>query len=349
MKKKLIIGTTVIALITATTFKLLSNKKEVDANIYRTDPEKKVLVQADTVTVASMSRTLTYTGTLIPEREVTLVPQVRGDIKGVYFQEGDFVAKGKILAQVDDELLQAQFIAVQANYETAQRNLERYENASQGGGISQFQLDTYRLNLKNAESQLKQLSKQIRQSRIEAPFAGTITFKDAEPGALAGNSPIARVTDLSSLKLEISVPETEIHYFREGALTTVEANAENKSLAGTIDYVSDRADQSHNYTVKIRVQNEGRTNLKAGMYGTASVITPSDRKAVTIPRSALIGSAKEPQVFLVRNKKAELINIKTGESNGEAIEITAGVTPGDVVVTGGQINLVSGSNVEIAH
>lgn len=349
MKTKLIIAGVAVALVAGTTMKLFSNKSTVEANVYRLDPEKRVLVQADTATLERLNRTFTYTGTFVPYREVMIIPQVHGEVKGVYFNEGDVVVQGKKLIQVDDELLQAQYVSAEANYETAKRSLSRYESASLGGGVSQLQLDNYRLNVKNAESQLKQLLKQIRLSKIEAPFSGTVTYKDVEFGSVVGNNPVARITDLSQLKLEISVPEKEVGIFSEGESISITTDVyPGKTFNGQIEYVANRADDAHNYMVKVLVKNSTAAALKAGMYGTASLHTDLNKSSIVISRDALLGSAKKPQVFVVEGKVAKLKSIQTGASNGESVEVTEGIEAGEVVVTGGQINLTNGSKVEVA-
>ena len=352
MKKKIVIPVLITtALIVAATFKLQSNKLAVEQKVYRNDPGKKVLVEADTVSYQSLDKKFIYTGTFAPLREVMLVPQVQGEVTVVYFNEGDVVPEGKALMQIDDELLQTQFIAAEANFEIAKRNLERYENAAQGGGVSKIQIDNNRLTLKNAESQLKQLRKQISLSRIEAPFGGTITFRDVEVGSVATHTPVARITDLSELKLEIAVPEKEIVLFHEGETATVTTDIyPDEKFAGEIDFVSDRADDSHNYAVKILIRNNKPSSvLKAGMYGNVSVQKGLRKDALMIARKALLGSAKKPQVFVIENNTTVLKNISIGNSNSESVEVIAGLNAGDIVVTSGHINLTQGSSVDIAR
>jgi RND family efflux transporter MFP subunit len=350
MKTKIIIAGVLVALIAGTTIKLFSNKKAVAENIYRQDEDKRILVQAEVATKARFDRSFTYTGTFAPYKEVMIVPQMRGEITGVYFNEGDLVNQGKPLVQIDDELLQAQYASAEANYHTAKKSLDRYESASQGGGVSQMQLDNLELSFKTAESQIKQLAKQIRMSRMEAPFAGTITMKDVELGSVINNTPVARITDLSQLKLEISVPEKEIGMFQEGEIVSVSTDVyPGKSFNGQIQFVADRADNAHNYTVKVLVKNNySSAMLKAGMYGTATLSKGLNQYTISIPRSALLGSAKNPQVFVVNDSVAELKAIQTGLSNADSIEIISGLSAGEVIVTGGQINLSDGTKVEIA-
>lgn len=350
MKTKIIIMSIVTVLLLAVTFKLKSNKRTVEENIYRPDLEKKVLVEAHTVALKNFDKSLSYTGTFAAYREVMLTPQIHGEVESVYFSEGDQVSQGKTLVQINDDLLQAQYMAADASYETAKRNLERHENAAGSGGVSKLQLDNFTLSLKSAESELKQLIKQIELSKILAPFTGTITLRDVEPGSVVGGSPVARITDLTQLKLEISVPEKEINLFKENEAAKITTDIyPAEAFAGKIEYVADRADLAHNYTVRILVRNsDPSTRLKAGMYGTVILSKDISEDAILIPRSALLGSAKNPEVFVIENGKAVLKTIQTGHTNNESVEVLKGLTVGDVVVTSGHINLTSGSNVTVA-
>ena len=350
MKTKVIIISTVTVLLLSVGFKLKSNKRTVEENVYRPDVNKKVMVEAEAVTQQNFDKPLSYTGTFVALREVMLIPQVHGEVELVSFEEGDVVKEGKTLVQIDDDLLQAQYIAAEASYQTAKRNVERHESAAGSGGVSKLQLDSYQLNLKSAESQLKQLSKQIELSRMTAPFTGTITLRDVEPGSVVGGSAIARITDLTQLKLEVSVPEKEIMLFKEGESARITTDIyPGQIIQGKIEYVADRGDNAHNYTVRVLIRNTGANTLKAGMYGT--VITSKDlsKSSLIIPRAALLGSAKNPQVFVIEDNKAVLKDIQTGHTNNEFVEVLSGLKEHDMVVTTGHINLTNGSNVAIAN
>jgi RND family efflux transporter MFP subunit len=350
MKTKVIIISTVTVLLLSVGFKLKNNKRTVEENVYRPDVNKKVLVEAESVSLKNFDKPLSYTGTFTAFREVMLIPQVHGEVQLVSFEEGDLVKQGKTLIQIDDDLLQAQYVAAEASYNTAKRNLERHESAASSGGVSKLQLDSYQLNLKSAESQLKQLAKQIELSRMTAPFSGTITLRDVEPGSVVGGSPVARITDLTQLKLEISVPEKEIMLFKEGENAMISSDIyPGQLITGKIEYVADRADNAHNYIVRVLIKNSTENPLKAGMYGSVVMHKDLSKKTLLIPRMALLGSAKNPQVFVIKDDKAIVKDIQTGYTNSESIEVLSGLLEGDMVVTSGHINLTNGSNVTIAN
>ena len=349
MTKKIVIAIVALLVIALAAVKLFSNQQTVEEKVYRPDANKKILLKAQAVTPKDLDKTFTYTGTFRPFREVMLTPQVEGRVTALYFEEGSVIPEGKLLVQIDDELLRAQYISAEASYETARRNFERYEKASESEGVSKMQYDNYWQQYKNAESQLKQLDKNIRLSKIIAPFAGTITQKNVETGSVVDpKGSVGRLTDLSQLKLEIAVPENEIYLFKEGENATIQTEIySGQSLTGKIDYVSDRADDSHNYTVKILLKNSHAKELKAGMYGRAVMSKDLQAATLTIPRSALLGSAKNPQVYIVESDKAVLRDVVTGNSNGLEIEVVNGLKSGEVVVVSGQINLSNGTPVTI--
>src|SRR5687768_12941452 len=136
MKKKLVLSTIAVAFLLCVAFTLRSNKATVEKNVYRPEPDKKVLVQAATAIKQQVVQDFSYTGTFAPYREVMLTAQVYGEVKSVFADEGDFVRKGKTLVQIDDNILQAQYHAAEANFITAKKNLERYESAATSGGVS---------------------------------------------------------------------------------------------------------------------------------------------------------------------------------------------------------------------
>lgn len=349
MKSKIITTLLVVVVLAALGYKLATNAELAKNKAYIPDPSKSVIVKAYPVQSKELNYDFEYSGQFVANREVMLIPQAQGEVKQIFFTEGDQVSQGKVLLQVDDELLQSQHIAAKANYDNAKTNYERYKNASTSDGISKMQVDGAYLALKTAESQMRQLEIAIRKCKLTAPFAGTITMRDVEPGAVVGGAPVARLTDVSSLKLEVKVPESDIIHFSKGAEVIIHNELFNEThFTGKIDFVSDRGDESHNYVVKAKVVNNAKVKLKAGMFGTISLNKKMDVKTLLIPRSALLGSAKKPQVYVVENNKANLRDIIPGRSNTTEIEVLSGLQVGENVVVSGQINLVDGSNVQVA-
>jgi multidrug efflux pump subunit AcrA (membrane-fusion protein) len=98
----------------------------------------------------------------------------------------------------------------------------------------------------------------------------------------------------------------------------------------------------------VRVSNSSKNKLKAGMYASITLNKKMDVTSLTIPRNALLGSAKKPQVYVAQNGIAVLREIVIGRNNGKIIEVFSGLSEGEKVITNGQINLVDSSKIELA-
>ena len=120
----------------------------------------------------------------------------------------------------------------------------------------------------------------------------------------------------------------------------------DQTLQGTIKTISVQADKTHNVKVQIEVVNKSN-ELRSGMFGTAILANGTIHNALSIPRKTLVGSTKNPQVYVVKNGKALLTGFNAGTSDGDFMEIVSGVTEDDKVVIKGQVNLKNNSNVKL--
>lgn len=347
MKKILIIIGIVIA-IGLTAWKLSENKKIAEEKVYRNDPNTKVLVKTAKVALQELNQVKQWLGTFEPSREIRITSETSGKVVKVGIGEGDKVEAGQLIAQVDSDILQYQLIAAQANYEEAQADVKRYQNLTKGEAVAQIQLEKANLAMKAAESQLKILQKQLKNTTVTAPFSGTITAKMFDLGSVvAPGVPVAQLTDISLLKLIINVSEIDIMKFKEGQQVQINTDVfPNQSFAGQVSMISAKSDNAHNFPVQILVNNGGQNRLRAGMYGSVIVDNNLETSTLTIPRTALIGTAKQPQVYVMENGKSILRDIKVGMANKEVYEVTAGLKEGETVIIAGQVNLENGTLVK---
>ncbi|GGA88508.1 MexH family multidrug efflux RND transporter periplasmic adaptor subunit [Puia dinghuensis] len=328
-------------------FKLNSNKKDVEARVYHPDLDLAATVQADTVKESPFSKATQFLGSFAANREVSIASETSGKVITVGVQEGNQVGQGSLVAKLDDGVLLAQLHSATASLDNAAGTLKRYEQAP--NGVSQLQMDNARTQLLTSQAQIEQLKKQIGQYTISAPFSGVITARNFDLGAVVSpGTPLATLTDISSLKLEVSVPERYVAQFKNGMPITVNTDVyPGSSFTGTVWMIASKADASHNYTIKVLVPNNTQHPLKAGMYGNVTIGNTSAHQAICIPRSALIGSARHPQVYVVENGAARVRDIETGAGNATSIEVAKGLHSGEVVVSSGLVNLTDGTKVSI--
>lgn len=349
MKKSnaIVVVILIVAVVISTAFKLLSNKKDVEARVYRPDVNTRSIVQADTVKGSQFKIETPFLGSFSPSRSVAIAPETSGKVITVGINEGSIVKAGSLIARLDDGVLRAQLSSAMASLGNNQNTLKRYEAAATG--VTQLQMDNARTQVLTSQAQIEQLNKQISQYTILAPFTGVITSRSFDLGAIVspGNT-MATLIDISTLKLEVSVPEKYIPQFRNGMVVDVKTDVYTDAVfRGNVSYISSDADASHNYTVKFLVVNKTETPLRAGMYGNVTMGSAPLQDAISIPRSALIGSTQKPQVYVAEEGVARLRSIQIGASNDIRIQVTKGLKIGDIVITGGLVNLADGTQVEI--
>ncbi len=348
MKKRvLIITVVVIGLITVTALKLASNKAKADQKIYIHDVNAAVLVESQKPNMHTFDNSFSYLGTFEPIRQNVIGSDASGKVIQLNVEEGDYVNKGQVIAKVDDELLQYQLQNVEVNIEGQRNDDKRYSNLIKESAVSEVQVEKTKLGLKSAEIQKKQLQKQIRMTQITAPYSGVITKKMIDLGSvIGGGSQLVEITDISSLKLTITVPERDILKFKSGQSVQVKADIYgSKTFSGKVSNVAVVADKAHNFKVQITVSNANK-ELMAGMYGTVSLNNANSVNALAIPRKALVGSSKNPQVYVIENGVAKLTSFTAGTSDGEYIEVVSGIDRNAQIVVKGQVNLQDKSKVK---
>jgi RND family efflux transporter MFP subunit len=188
-------------------------------------------------------------------------------------------------------------------------------------------------------------------TEITAPFAGVITQRYADPGAMiqAGTSsqtqamPIVRLSENNRLRLVIPVPESTVALIHLGTPVDLDVQALHKAFTGKVARFSERLD-SDTRTMRVEVDVENPTlELVPGMYATASIVLDSASDAVIVPVEALDHSAAKPQVFVVGpNQKVDVRAVTTGLETADRVQIKTGITSGDLVVTGNRAQLKPG-------
>ncbi len=340
MKRVITISIVAIVLVGLIVFKLKSNQKEVQAKVFINDVNAAVLVKTANPTVHSFESSLSFLGTFEPSRQNTVGSDANGKLVSIKFEEGDQVRQGQLLAKVDDEMLQLQLQNADVGLEGQKNDDRRYSNLEKENAVSGVQVEKTRLGVRSGELQKKQIQKQIKSTSIVAPYSGVITKKMIDLGSFVGQgTPLFELTDISSLKLTVNVPERDVLKFRLGQAVSIRADIYgDKEFKGKITNISVVADRAHNFKVQITVPNPKR-ELMAGMYGSVRLKNNESVTRLSVPRVALVGSSKNPQVYVVRNNVAHLTTFNAGTSDGDYIEVVSGINKGDVIVVKGQVNL----------
>ncbi|MBP6585895.1 MAG: efflux RND transporter periplasmic adaptor subunit [Flavobacterium sp.] len=382
MNWKKIIGIVAgFAIVALVVLKLKNNKEVTQSKVYQYDKEKAIHVQADTLQNEYVNAEFSYSGTFEPNKETKISAELQGKINIIFVDAGAYVHKGQKLIQLDNTLLRHQLnlidvqiqnaktesnVQLQANQiqlNAVQLDVERYKVLAQADAIQGVQLEKaeqqletaknqriallQQANLKSAEAQRKSIVEQINKTVIYSPFNGVVTAKLAEIGSFAAPSiPILQITDIQNLKFTVNIPETELRQFQLNNSYSISSDAYPEiSLIGKATMIGSKANMGSSFPVQFSVNNTSDLKIKSGMFGKLNMRNANQEKSIIIPTSAIVGSANQPQVYLVKNGKSSLQNITILKKIQNKAVVSSGLNDSDVIVTNGFINLFDGANI----
>lgn len=303
--------------------------------------------------------TVRTTGTLHARETATLSAQVMGRVQQVLVHEGDNVRAGQALVILDDASLRAaaeqaaagvkaaegQQLAAQSNADLAASTLARYKQLQLQKSVSPQELDVVSRQAEASAAQVEALRAQagaakaqeagaktmLAYTRVVAPFAGVVTARMVDPGAMASPGvPLVQVDSAGPLQLQTTVDESAISAVHRGMKIPVSVSGA-AAVEGAVGEIVPAADPaSHSFTVKIDLS--GSKDLRAGMFATAEIPTGA-RQAIVAPRSAIIQRGSLSCVYaLDNNGVAQLRYVTLGAQHGNTVEILSGIQGGEKLV-----------------
>jgi RND family efflux transporter MFP subunit len=352
MNWKKIIGIILgLALIAVVVIKLKSNKKIAEEKVFQYDKEQAINVRSDTIKLQNINAEFSFSGTFEPFKETKISAEIQGKINEVLVDVGSVVSKGQPLVQLDNSLLKLQLQTVEVQIEGLEADVKRYAILAKADAIQGVQLEKAELGLKSAKVQRATLLEQINKTTIKSPFSGIVTAKITEEGAFAAPGiPLLQITDITNLKFTVNVPENDLSKFKINQSYAITSDAYPEILlTGKATLIGSKANMGSSFPVQFLVNNTSDLKIKSGMFGKVNLKNDTQGKGIIIPLSTIIGSANQPQVYLIKNGKSVLQNITISKKMQNKAVVSNGLNEGDVIVTNGFINLFDGARVSIKN
>lgn len=302
-----------------------------------------------------------YSGTIHNRTETNLAFQVGGRIINKFVTVGSPVEAGQVIAQINgtdtaNQMQNAQgaVAAAQSAYDLAETNAKRYRELYAQQAISKLQLDQMENQLNAASAQLQQAqaslnlsSNQNAYTNLTAPESGLITALNLEVGqVVAAGQNIGTLAAGHEPEAVISLPEQEMASIHPGSTATITFWAlPDVTLQGVVREISPVPDPvARTYTVKIALQNPPDT-VQLGMTINA-VLNKDQSSTISIPLTALVKDKQgNNAVYIIKDNKAHLVPIQTGEFGKNSVTVTSGLSKGDILITAGTQALQEGTAV----
>lgn len=291
-------------------------------------------------------------GVTEPRATADLAFQVPGRVVTVAVDEGTRVGRGQLLAAVDPTDYRLAY--AQADLARARQGdeLARARLLLPSGSIAANDFDKLDNGARQAAVAGELAAKRLADTRLTAPFAGTIAKKAVEVGATAATgSTVLTLVDLSDVEVRVGVSEADVGQVRVGRPASVEVPALGRTFDGRVAHVGVVADPaSRTYAVKVALPNASGA-LRGGMVATVLLPTTRTRDAVVVPAAAV---ARDPDgatvvfVYAPREGRVHARRVEVGDAGGADVEVARGLSVGEPVVVAGQQRLRDGSAVAVA-
>lgn len=336
-----------VAVVGLMIFKLLSNKKTTENRVYQYDKEKPISVSVDTIRLQNIVDAGNYTGTFEPNKETKISADIQGKINAVLVDVGSYVSKGQTLIQLDNSLLKLQLQTVEVQIEGLEDDVKRYTILTEADAVQGVQLEKARLGLKSAKVQRATLLEQISKTSVKAPFNGVVTAKLNEEGGFAAPGvPLLQITDISTLRFTVNVPENDLVKFQNNQTYKINADVyPDISLSGKVSMIGSKANMGNSFPIQFQVANTKNLSIKSGMFGKVSLSETIQEQGILIPTSAIIEENEIVKVYLIKNGKAVMQAITTSKTIGNKTLVSSGLNENDIIVTNGFINLFDNANI----
>jgi RND family efflux transporter MFP subunit len=306
-----------------------------------------------TVSEKPLSSYIKLPGQLKPFEEVNIYGKVNGFVKEVLADRGTSVRKGQVLVTLEAPELESQLQSATSKYVQAQENAvaskDKYrrlkEAALEAGAVAPLDLDNALSRMRADEavvlserSNVESMSNIKSYLTITAPFNGVIIQRNVSSGALVGpgsknnDLPMLVLQHLEKLRLEVYIPEAYVDKVDLKSLVTFVFNAmPGKENKATISRSANALSSLRSEAIEIDINN-GKLDLKPGMYAEVKIPLLSEAKSLLLPNNAIVRSTERQYVVTIKDGKARLINIQEGLRTNDSTEVFGTLSGGDEIL-----------------
>ncbi|HIB47119.1 MAG TPA: efflux RND transporter periplasmic adaptor subunit [Flavobacteriaceae bacterium] len=330
--------------------------KQLDEKINELNPEKNIpLVTTFVANDTVFNHYVELQGSVETKQNLVVTSEMGGILQRVYVKEGDKVSKGQLLAKVDDGGMSQQLAQMQVQADLAKTTFDRQKRLWDQKIGSEIQYLQAKSNYEAQQEAINSMKQQLGKFVIRAPFSGTIDDVITEQGSVVspGQTPILRVVNLSDMYIQTDVPETYITNVTKGKDVEVQFPVLSKTMDAKIRQTGDFINpENRTFKVEITVPNKDK-DIKPNLTARLRINDYTNNEAILIPQSIISENAEgEQYIYVLENQEdekavAKRVIIKTGQSQGDVIEVLEGLKAGDSIIQEGARSVKDGQTVKI--
>ncbi len=292
---------------------------------------------------------LLLTGGVDPWEDRIVSAEATGKIEWQGVEEGQSVKAGQELTRIDTSLMRAQFDQAQAHEKLAAQELDRARSLQTKGVATGQALDKTQADHDVASASRRLIQIRLDKSVVAAPIDGIIDklFKDKDEFIDTGQ-PVARLVQTHKVKVRVGIPERDIGAFHSGDPAVVKLDAlPDRQFTGSIHRIGTTAEASTlTFVTEIAIDNTEGV-IKPGMIARVSLVRKTCPNSVVAPIFSILSLSNQRFVFVENGGVAHARPIEIGIVQGNLVQITKGLDPGDRVIAVGQRDLKDGDAVNV--
>ena len=316
-----------------------SMAEEKERNLRTETLDKGPRVRVVDAIMSPAERHLELQGEARPFASVTLYAKVSGYLKQIRVDKGDRVKNDQVLAVIESPELDRQYDAAVADAAYKKVNAARAANLVGPGVVSAQEADLQKSQAAVADAQVSSLKSQKEYESLRAPFAGTVTARFADPGALMQNAtsaqtgalPVLTVSQIDRLRVYVYADQRDAAYIKPGNDVKIVIADRNLIVDGKVTRQSNELDpQTRKMLVEIDVENrDGK--IVPGSYVSVRITVPTPQQ-VELPVEALMVREKKPMVaLLTKEERIRFRPVVISYDDGAHVGIESGISVGDRV------------------
>ena len=315
-----------------------------DGIAFLDENEKLTLVSSYEIKEKVFNSYIEAQANLKTRKNILILPEFQGTLEQIFVNEGQYVKKGRLLAEINDSGLKEQLeqLTIQANF--AKENFERTERLWNNNIGSEIQFLKSKTDFESSQKMVEQMKDRLAKTKVYAPFDGEVDEIISNQGSnlIPGVSQILRLVNLDKIYAEASVSEKYISFIEEGTEAIVQIPLLGKEIKSQIIQTGNFINPS-NRTFRVEVPVENIDNkIKQNLDAKIKINIYSKKDAVIIPLKIVREDASGKNFVYVMNqdvKQGVYITDKTfislGNKNNTDIEVTEGLKVGDMLVLEG--------------
>ncbi len=298
-------------------------------------PNPPAIVDVIVAATSPVNNTIEASGAIVANEYAELHPEISGRITWLEVPEGAHIAKGTLIARINDADLQAQLQKSKVQLDLYEKTEARDRKLLDINGINQADYDLALNNVNSAKADIAYIQAQIDKTIVRAPFDGVIGLRQVSIGAyVSPTNVIATIQQLDKIKVDFTLPEQYSANVKKGAIVDVVIDVAGAIHRKAQIIAAEPQITATSRNIKVRaLLEEGKGH--PGAFAKVYINAGADIKSILVPTNAIIPNDKNNQLIVVKNGKAAFTDVRTGVREANNIEITEGVNPGDTVVVTG--------------